>query len=97
MLYQVTVPKAAKSDIRNTFLWYYEKKKELGFTFESYFTKAIASIKTNPLKTQIRFKGNRVYFLQKFPYGIHYRVKENRILIIAVFHTSQDSSEWTTR
>ena len=35
----------------------------------------------NPLKTQIRYSVVRIFFLKKFPYGIHFIVNGNTILI----------------
>ncbi len=73
------------------------KKNNLGSLFESHMPEAIESIQSNPLKTQIRYGSTRVFFLKKFPYGIHFLVEKNTILIVAVFHTSRDPERWKGR
>ncbi len=57
----------------------------------------VRHIQKNPLKIQIRYEQIRVSFLKKFPYGIHFNVTENIILIIAVFHTAVDPKKWVKR
>jgi len=36
-------------------------------------------------------------FLKKFPYGVHFNIIENEIIIVAVFHTSQSPKKWSIR
>ena len=72
MSYSIEIADAAEDDIREAFLWYEDQKEDLGSLFENHTNKAIDSIQSNPLKTQIRYGNTRVSFLEKFPYGIHY-------------------------
>lgn len=65
----------------------------LGISFENSISKTIQQIQKNPLKVQIRYNTIRVAILSKFPFGIHYTVRENEILIIAVFHTSENPAK----
>jgi toxin ParE1/3/4 len=97
MNYSVTVAEAAENDIRQAFLWYEDQKENLGTIFQEHINKAIDSIHNNPLKVQIRYSNTRVYFLNKFPFGIHFQVNETQILIVAAFHTSQNPKLWSTR
>ena len=99
MSYSIEIADAAEDDIREAFLWYEDQKEDLGSLFENHTNKAIDSIQSNPLKTQIRYDNTRVSFLEKFPYGIHFQAneKEKYILIVAVFHTSRDPKKWTDR
>lgn len=83
--------------MRQVFLWHEEQKGDLGSTFETHFDNAVISIQSNPLKTQVRYNDTRVFFLKKFPYGIHFQVNDSVILIVAIFHTSQDPEKWTGR
>jgi len=94
MAYALVIAKAAEDDIRLAYLWYEEQKESLGRTFEKHIFKAVDSIRDNPLKMQVRYAATRVFFLKKFPYGIHYNVAGNVILIVAVFHTSLDPINW---
>jgi len=97
MIYSISIAEAAENDIREAFLYYEENKDNLGTTFEYQVNKAVGSIQSNPLKTQIRYGSTRVFFLNKFPFGIHFLVNkaEQAILIVAVLHTSIDPKKWT--
>jgi len=99
MPYSISIAEAAENDIREAFLWYEDQKDSLGIRFEDHVSKAVNSIQSNPLKTQIRYGNTRIFFLKKFPYGIHFRVDEvgKSILIVAAFHTSKDSEKWKLR
>ena len=99
MAYAIDIAKAAEDDIREAFHWYEDQKDNLGSLFEDHINKSIVSIQNNPLKTQIRYGNTRVFFLEKFPYGIHFQANEQEmtILIVAVFHHSRDSDKWTDR
>lgn len=96
MVYSISIAEAAENDIRKAFLRYEEQKVNLGGFFEQYISNAVKSIQGNPLKTQIRYGNTRIFFLEKFPFGIHFRVNETEkhILIVAVFHTSKDAENW---
>ena len=94
MPYTITIAEAVENDIRQAYLWYEEQKRSLGDTFEKQISKAIDSIQDNPLRNQIRYSNIRVFFLKKFPYGIHFNVSGKHILIVAVFHTSQNPDKW---
>lgn len=97
MTYSIDIAEAAEDDMRKAFLWYEDKKEDLGDTFKNYVDEAVDSIQSNPLKTQTRYEDTRVFFIKKFPYGIHFQVNDSVILIVAVFHTSQDPEMWTER
>ena len=94
MTYSVDISQAAEQDIRKGFLWYEDQKDGLGADFENHFSKAVNTIQSNPLKTQIRYAKIRVFFLKKFPYEIHFKVIENSILIAAVFATKDNLEKW---
>lgn len=99
MTYTIDISQAAEDDIREAFTWYEDQKSDLGRIFQEYINNAIESIQTNPFKTQIRYANIRIYFLDKFPYGIHFKINEFKksILIIAVFHTSIFPEKWQER
>lgn len=97
MKYSLVIAEAAENDIRIAFLWYEEQQEKLGGEFERQISKALASIQDNPLKAQVRYASTRVFFIRKFPFGIHYIIREEDILVLAVFHTSQNPESWYKR
>ncbi len=97
MAYTLGIAEAAEGDIKDTFLWYEEQKEDLGRMFEKHISRALDNIRENPLTIQNRYGSVRVYFMKKFPYGIHFYVSDNSILVVAVFHTSRDPEKWDER
>jgi plasmid stabilization system protein ParE len=92
--FELSISEAAKSELREAFLWYEDQLVNLGDKFQEEIFSAFESIKSNPNKFQIRYENVRVYFLRKFPFGIHYTQSENLIIIIGIFHTSQNPEKW---
>lgn len=93
----LTIAKAAEKDLHEAFSWYEEKETLLGRRFEQSVKGAVESVQNNPYQFPIRYGETRVCFLQAFPYGIHYRVRQNKIVIVAVFHTSMSPVRWKQR
>jgi plasmid stabilization system protein ParE len=59
----------------------------------------IKAIAQNPAIFQVRYREVRIAFLNKFPFGVHFKIDANRetIVILAVLHTSQNPQIWLDR
>ncbi len=81
-----------KQDLREINDWYREIDKKLWNNFIKEFRSKINFIKENPLSLELKYDDNRIIFLKKFPYGIHYfyNKEENLVEIYSVFHTSKN-------
>jgi toxin ParE1/3/4 len=97
MRFELNISHAAYLDIEDTFLWYEKQKPGLGISFEETIESAFHLIGSDPFICQIRYKSIRVLFLKKFPYGIHYRIKNEKIEVIAVFHCARSPKSWYQR
>ena len=90
---------AAEVDFDDAIDWY---RKNAGNVIVHRFIEAVQTallkIQTDPKTYQIVL-GEDVRRLQpaKFPYIIHYRIQERRILILSIFHTSRDPIVWQGR
>ena len=96
-MYSVSFTKQALFDIEHVVLWYEEQRIGLSYDFELCLDAGLAEVSRNPSNFQKRYKSVQVRFISRFPYGIHYVVKENTIVIIAVFHTSLSLKNWSKR
>lgn len=94
MTYTLFLAKVAKHEITEAFLWYEEKQGNLGFRFEEQITDLIENIRTNPQIYQVRYRDVRVAFMRKFPYGVHFKIIGSQVIVIGVYHTSQDPTNW---
>ena len=84
-------------DIRGAYLWYESRRPGLGEEFESCLEDAFYLLTRSPRLNQIMYKGIRVHYISRFPYGIHYLLDELNIRVMAVFHTSRNPSSWDHR
>ena len=96
-MHTISFTKEALFDIEDIVLWYEEQRVGLSYDFELCLEVGLAEIFRNPDNFQKRYKSVQVRFIARFPYGIHYVVKENAIVIMAVFHTSLSPKNWTKR
>ena len=75
---------------------YYEDQAEgLGFEFMEAFWVAADLIASQPDGFRSFPSNYRRFLMARFPYGIFYRVKEDRIDIAFVVHLHSDPKKWT--
>jgi hypothetical protein len=84
-MHKVSFTKEALFDVEHLVLWYEGQRIGLSYDFELCLEAGVAEVSRDPNNFQKRYKGVHVRFIPRFPYGIHYVVKENAIVIIAVF------------
>ena len=84
----------AKFDVGEAILWYYNQNNDVSDEFKFYLSEGINRIFLNPSLFQFKYSDVRVHFIEKFPYGIHYKVNESILQIIGVFHTKRSPKNW---
>ena len=84
-------------DVEEIIIWYEKQRVGLSYDFELCLEAGINEISRLPSSFQKRYKIVKIKFISRFPYGIHYIVKEKQIVIIGVFHTSQSPKNWEYR
>ena len=89
--------KEALFDVEEIVLWYEEHREGLSYDFELCLEVGLHEIQRNPQAFQKRYKSVKIRFIQRFPYGIHYIVEENKIIVLGVFHTSRSPKNWFKR
>lgn len=97
MKYEIIIRPEAESDLLDTVNWYEEKLKGLGANFLLNIEAAIESIiRTLEAFTPI-YKNTRRALVRKFPFGIHYLIEKEKIVVLAIFHARRNPKEWKTR
>ena len=88
-----------KWDLKEINHWYSKIDKKIWAQFIKEFRSKINFIKENPLSFELKYDDNRIVFLKKFPFGIHYfyNQEKNVIEIYSVFHTSRNPEQWKSR
>lgn len=85
-------------DVDEAGRWYDKQLKGLSIDFELCVEGTFDDILLAPEAYQFRYKERvRVKKIKRFPYTVHYVVEGNKIIVIAVFHTSRDPKNWLER
>lgn len=89
----------AEQEMLEAKAWYDEQSEGLGDSFLLEVEYAVDRINLNPAAWSKVSRRSRRCQLNRFPYGLIYqiRVRERRILILAVMHLHRHSREWKKR
>lgn len=98
-MYRLIISTEAKEDIQAAAFWYENRRLGLGKQFTQNIRAQSLAIRQNPGIFALRYDKVRTAVLEKFPYMIHFSVDEagKTIIILGVFHTSQDPGHWKDR
>ena len=97
MPYKVIISEEARLDYGNVTEEYFSINKKLGSRFISQLRKAQKYVTKNPYQFQIRYDHVRICFVKIFPFGVHYIVEGNSIIILALLHVADDPEKWNKR
>ena len=93
----VKLRRQAKKEINEAVDWYEQRLAGLGGQFRFHVQEVLDRISASPEIHSVVYKDIRCTLLRRFPYAVYYRVKRDRIVVIAVFHSSRDPREWQSR
>jgi plasmid stabilization system protein ParE len=77
--------------------WYHARSEVAAQAFSLEIDAAIKRITEAPLRYPIGQRGERRFMLDRFPYTILYRVREDHVYITAVAHQSRRPGYWLHR
>ena len=84
MSYELIVRSGAQSDIQEIVLWYEKKERGLGNYFLLCLDASLESLKRFPTAARIIRHEYRRLLVRKFPVGVYYIVRENKVYIDVV-------------
>ncbi len=93
----IQLTKEALLDFEDIILWYEDQREGLSYDFELCLEAGLSEISRTPLAFQKKYKNVKVVFIQRFPYGIHYIINPDKIIVIGIFHTSRSPKNWSSR
>lgn len=97
MIRDIQFRKAALIEVDESYRWYENQRRGLGEEFMLCLEETIEKISRNPDLYPIVHKNVRRAIVRRFPYGIYYFAKNNKLIVIAVFHGSRDPKKWKNR
>jgi plasmid stabilization system protein ParE len=85
---------ATQREIEDGAAWYEAQVRGLGLEFTEAVNAKVLLIAKTPELFQIAEHRTRRAILSRFPYTIFYRIAQNRIVIVAVFHSARKPIVW---
>jgi plasmid stabilization system protein ParE len=90
----VIISDSAKAEILHAARYYEDEVEGLGKTFVSYIENSIGEIESFPLASRLVRGDFRRFLIPRFPYGVIYRVEENKIFVAAIMHLKREPFYW---
>ena len=89
--------RAAQLEFDQAAWWYDGQRPGLGVEFVGEIQRILETIAEHPAQYPITDGDVRGAFVPRFPFCVYFRVKTNHVVIVAVFHTSREPSDWQGR
>ena len=93
----VDYTKLAAEDVAEGRIWYAAIRSELETDFAAQVDAAIAQIAVQPALFAVVYRDLRRRRLRRFPYVVYYRLRGQRVEVVAVIHDKQDPATWQSR
>ena len=87
----------AEQDLEAAAAWYAEQRLGLGQDFLDEILRSFQSIAEQPKRYPIVHRKTRRALVQRFPFGVFYRIEPDCIVVVAVMHGSRDPHHWKRR
>jgi toxin ParE1/3/4 len=94
---RVVLRRAAQAELREARDWYESRHTGLGVEFVGCVDAAITDIGEHPERHPTVHGDVRRRLVRRFPYGVFYLVASDRVVVLAVFHSSRDPILWQSR
>ena len=88
---------AAQEEFDAAVAWYESQRPGLGGDFVAQVKHILVTIANHPERYRIADGDVREALVSRFPYCVYYRVNRDRVVVIAVFHSSRDPAIWQGR
>lgn len=94
---RVRFHREAEQELTEAEVWYHERSPIAAHAFALEFDHAIRSIAEAPLQWPKGMRGEHRFVLDRFPYTVLYRVRDDHVFVTAVAHQSRRSGYWRHR
>lgn len=87
----------ARAEYDTAITWYDQARPGLGTMFEEEVQAVLDTAAATPERYPIAELDVRETPLRGFPYCLYYRVRLDKLIVVAVYHQSRDPSGWRGR
>ena len=93
----LSVSPRAEQEVQQAARFYEGRSRGLGTAFLEIVEQALSGVEENPLRFPVVHRDTRRALLKRFPYGVFFRIRSDRIRVIAVIHLSRNPDRWRKR
>ncbi len=97
MKYNLIIRPEAESELLEAVKWCEDKVKGLGSNLLLNIEATLESILRIPEAYTSTYKNIRRALVRKYPFGIHYIIDQNAIIVLAIFHENRNPKELKKR
>ncbi len=97
MSHELVILPQAEAELAEAYRWYNQQRARLGDEFLLTVDAAMAAILRSPLLYPLVRSGVHQCVLRRFPFIILYAIQGDRVVVVAVFHTSRNPRRWQRR
>jgi len=87
----------AEEDLREAKAWHDNQRQGLGTELIDEISLVFDRIIRSPMVHAVQFRGLRIALARRFPYAVVYRLDDDQITVIAIYHTSRHPRTWQVR
>jgi len=87
----------AEADIAEAKAWYDAQRPGLGDDLLDRIREVMNLVQRQPLLHGKVFQDLRLVLVERFPYAVVYRIDDDQITVVAIFHTRRDPNHWKSR
>jgi toxin ParE1/3/4 len=87
----------AELDLDEARRWYEAERAGLGDAFVDAVDQVLDRMQRAPRLYAKVFQELRLALVRRFPYAVLYRIDEDQITVVAVYHTHRDPRGWQVR
>ena len=96
-MYEIVIHEGAEEDLNAAAQFYESREPGLGQQFLEELSQAFQRLIKKPYSYSILFDDYRRCLMNRFPYGVVYRIAERQLLIFAVAHVRRRPGFWIDR
>lgn len=97
MTLRIQMRRPAQAKFKEGYDWYEQQRPGLGDEFADEIGMMLDRIGHSPEMYACLHKDVRRAPVHRFPYGIYYQVKSDRVRVIAIVHSRRDPAVWQAR
>jgi toxin ParE1/3/4 len=97
MTLSVVFRRQARREFDDAGDWYEKERTGLGLEFLDEIGRLLTRVAATPKQFPIIHRDVRKAVAKRFPYCLYFRVRDQRIVVLAVFHSARNPAVWQER